>query len=167
MLLSSMTEHNENLLGRIISAPSDPIDGSPIEAAEHRRASLKAPGILLCCSVNQPMMNGLKPIDAMVFGRGQRELIVGDRQTDKTAIADEIKKLYCVYVAIGQKRSTVAQLFYLAQYREVAAFAQFGSDLDASTRFLLSRGARLTELLKQGQYLLLSLERQRPRAKGE
>ncbi|KAJ6558794.1 hypothetical protein DFH09DRAFT_1365036 [Mycena vulgaris] len=160
MLLSSMTEHNENILGRVLSAPGDPINGSPIEAIEHRRVSLKAPGILLRCSVDQPMMNGLKPIDAMVIGRGQRELIIGDRQTGKTAIADKTKKLYCVYVAIGQKHSTVAQLFYLAQYRAVAAFAQFGSDLDASTRFLLSRGARLTELLKQGQYLLLSLERQ-------
>ncbi|KAJ6477482.1 hypothetical protein DFH09DRAFT_1342162 [Mycena vulgaris] len=110
MLLSSMTEHNENILGRVLSAPGDPINGSPIEAIEHHRVSLKAPGILLRCSVDQPMMNGLKPINAMVIGRGQRELIIGDRQTGKTAIADETKKLYCVYVAIGQKRSTIAQL---------------------------------------------------------
>ncbi|RXW23052.1 hypothetical protein EST38_g2824 [Candolleomyces aberdarensis] len=341
------------LLGRVVNALGDPIDGKgPIEASERRRASVKAPGILPRRSVNQPMMTGLKPIDAMVpIGRGQRELIIGDRQTGKTAVAidtilnqrrwnegtDETKKLYCVYVAVGQKRSTVAQLvqtleendamkytiivaataseaaplqylapfsgcamgewfrdngkhalivyddlskqavayrqmslllrrppgreaypgdvfylhsrlleraakmsdkfgggsltalpiietqggdvsayiptnvisitdgqifleaelffrgvrpainvglsvsrvgsaaqtkimkkfagslkLYLAQYREVAAFAQFGSDLDASTRFLLNRGARLTELLKQGQYQPLSTEVQVP-----
>ncbi|KAG8744995.1 Alpha subunit of the F1 sector of mitochondrial F1F0 ATP synthase [Ceratobasidium sp. 414] len=338
------------LLGRVVDALGNPIDGKgPIEAAERRRASLKAPGILPRRSVNQPMQTGLKPIDAMVpIGRGQRELIIGDRQTGKTAVAidtilnqkrwndgkDEEKKLYCVYVAVGQKRSTVAQLvqtleendamkytiivaataseaaplqylapfsgcamgewfrkhaliiyddlskqavayrqmslllrrppgreaypgdvfylhsrlleraakmsdkfgggsltalpiietqggdvsayiptnvisitdgqifleaelffrgvrpainvglsvsrvgsaaqtkimkkfagslkLYLAQYREVAAFAQFGSDLDASTRFLLSRGARLTELLKQGQYQPLPTEVQVP-----
>ncbi|KAF5362415.1 hypothetical protein D9756_002238 [Leucocoprinus leucothites] len=341
------------LLGRVVNALGDPIDGKgPIEAAERRRASVKAPGILPRRSVNQPMMTGLKPIDAMVpIGRGQRELIIGDRQTGKTAVAidtilnqkrwndgnEEVKKLYCVYVAVGQKRSTVAQLvktleendamkytiivaataseaaplqylapfsgcamgewfrdngkhaliiyddlskqavayrqmslllrrppgreaypgdvfylhsrlleraakmsdkfgggsltalpiietqggdvsayiptnvisitdgqifleaelffrgvrpainvglsvsrvgsaaqtkimkkfagslkLYLAQYREVAAFAQFGSDLDASTRFLLSRGARLTELLKQGQYQPLATEVQVP-----
>ncbi|KAI6113116.1 P-loop containing nucleoside triphosphate hydrolase protein [Pisolithus sp. B1] len=323
------------LLGRVVDALGNPIDGKgPIEATERRRASLKAPGILPRRSVNQPMMTGLKPIDAMVpIGRGQRELIIGDRQTGKTAVAidtilnqkrwndgkDEEKKLYCVYVAVGQKRSTVAQLvktleendamkysiivaatatslpfsgcamgewfrdngkhavayrqmslllrrppgreaypgdvfylhsrlleraakmsdkfgggsltalpiietqggdvsayiptnvisitdgqifleaelffrgvrpainvglsvsrvgsaaqtkimkkfagslkLYLAQYREVAAFAQFGSDLDASTRFLLSRGARLTELLKQGQYQPLPMEVQVP-----
>lgn len=114
------------LLGRVVDALGDPIDGKgPIQAAERRRASLKAPGILPRRSVNQPMMTGLKPIDAMVpIGRGQRELIIGDRQTGKTAVAidtilnqkrwndgqEEDKKLYCVYVAIGQKRSTVAQL---------------------------------------------------------
>lgn len=341
------------LLGRVVDALGNPIDGKgPIEASERRRASVKAPGILPRRSVNQPMLTGLKPIDAMVpIGRGQRELIIGDRQTGKTAVAidtilnqrrwndgqDESKKLYCVYVAVGQKRSTVAQLvqtleendamkysiivaataseaaplqylapfsgtamaeyfrdngkhaliifddlskqavayrqmslllrrppgreaypgdvfylhsrlleraakmndkfgggsltalpiietqggdvsayiptnvisitdgqvfleselffrgvrpainvglsvsrvgsaaqtkimkkfagslkLYLAQYREVAAFAQFGSDLDASTRFLLSRGARLTELLKQGQYEPLPTEIQVP-----
>jgi len=341
------------LLGRVLDALGNPIDGKgPVEAVERRRASLKAPGILPRRSVNQPMQTGLKPIDAMVpIGRGQRELIIGDRQTGKTAVAldtilnqkrwndgkDETLKLYCVYVAIGQKRSTVAQLvqtleendalkytiivaataseaaplqylapfsgcamgewfrdngrhaliiyddlskqavayrqmslllrrppgreaypgdvfylhsrlleraakmndkfgggsltalpiietqggdvsayiptnvisitdgqifleaelffrgvrpainvglsvsrvgsaaqtkmmkkfagslkLYLAQYREVAAFAQFGSDLDASTRFLLSRGARLTELLKQGQYQPLAVEVQIP-----
>ncbi|KAF8327183.1 P-loop containing nucleoside triphosphate hydrolase protein [Cantharellus anzutake] len=341
------------LLGRVLDALGNPIDGKgPVEAIERRRASVKAPGILPRRSVNQPMQTGLKPIDAMVpIGRGQRELIIGDRQTGKTAVAldtilnqkrwndgqDESQKLYCVYVAIGQKRSTVAQLvqtleendalkytivvaataseaaplqylapfsgcamgewfrdngkhaliiyddlskqavayrqmslllrrppgreaypgdvfylhsrlleraakmndnfgggsltalpiietqggdvsayiptnvisitdgqifleaelffrgvrpainvglsvsrvgsaaqtkmmkkfagslkLYLAQYREVAAFAQFGSDLDASTRFLLSRGARLTELLKQGQYQPLAVEVQIP-----
>ena len=114
------------LLGRVVDALGNPIDGKgPINATERRRASLKAPGILPRRSVNQPMMTGIKPIDAMVpIGRGQRELIIGDRQTGKTAVAidtilnqkrwndgkDEEKKLYCVYVAIGQKRSTVAQL---------------------------------------------------------
>jgi F-type H+-transporting ATPase subunit alpha len=114
------------LLGRVVDALGNPIDGKgPIEAAERRRASLKAPGILPRRSVNQPMMTGIKPIDAMVpIGRGQRELIIGDRQTGKTAVAidtilnqkrwndgkDEDKKLYCVYVAVGQKRSTIAQL---------------------------------------------------------
>ena len=115
-----------NMLGRVVDALGNPIDGKgPIEAAERRRASLKAPGILPRKSVNQPMQTGIKPIDAMVpIGRGQRELIIGDRQTGKTAVAidtilnqkrwndgqDESKKLYCVYVAVGQKRSTVAQL---------------------------------------------------------
>ncbi|KAH2979741.1 Alpha subunit of the F1 sector of mitochondrial F1F0 ATP synthase [Aspergillus fumigatus] len=114
------------LLGRVVDALGNPIDGKgPIEAAERRRAQIKAPGILPRRSVNQPVQTGLKAIDAMVpIGRGQRELIIGDRQTGKTAIAldtilnqrrwnnsnDESKKLYCVYVAVGQKRSTVAQL---------------------------------------------------------
>src|SRR5712672_732712 len=114
------------LLGRVVDVLGNPIDGKgPIEAAERRRASLKAPGILPRRSVNQPMMTGIKPIDAMVpIGRGQRELIIGDRQTGKTDVAidtilnqkrwndgkDEDKKLYCVYVAVGQKRSTIAQL---------------------------------------------------------
>ena len=115
-----------SLLGRVVDALGNPIDGKgPIEATERRRAALKAPGILPRRSVNQPMMTGIKPIDAMVpIGRGQRELIIGDRQTGKTAVAidtilnqkrwnegkDEDKKLYCVYVAVGQKRSTIAQL---------------------------------------------------------
>jgi len=341
------------LLGRVVDALGNPIDGKgPIKSDERRRASLKAPGVLPRQSVKEPMMTGLKSIDAMVpIGRGQRELIIGDRQTGKTAVAidtilnqkrwndgsDESKKLYCLYVAIGQKRSTVAQLvqtleendalkysiiiaataseaaplqylapfsgcamgewfrdngkhaliiyddlskqavayrqmslllrrppgreaypgdvfylhsrlleraakmgnshgggsltalpvietqggdvsayiptnvisitdgqifleaelffkgvrpainvglsvsrvgsaaqskimkavsgslkLYLAQYRDVAAFAQFGSDLDASTRFLLNRGARLTELLKQKQYSPLAFEVQVP-----
>lgn len=114
------------LLGRVVDALGNPIDGKgPINAKEKRRAMLKAPGILPRQSVNQPVQTGLKSIDAMVpIGRGQRELIIGDRQTGKTAVAldamlnqkrwnntnDETKKLYCVYVAIGQKRSTVAQL---------------------------------------------------------
>ncbi|KAI5455176.1 Alpha subunit of the F1 sector of mitochondrial F1F0 ATP synthase [Naganishia albida] len=341
------------LLGRVVDALGQPIDGKgPINTSERRRAQSKAPGILPRRSVHEPMLTGLKSVDSMVpIGRGQRELIIGDRQTGKTAVAldtilnqkrfnngsDESKKLYCVYVAVGQKRSTVAQLvqtleendamkysivvaatasdaaplqylapfsgaamgeyfrdngkhaliifddlskqavayrqmslllrrppgreaypgdvfylhsrlleraakmneklgggsltalpvietqggdvsayiptnvisitdgqvfleaelffkgirpainvglsvsrvgsaaqtkvmkavagslkLYLAQYREVAAFAQFGSDLDASTRYLLARGSRLTELLKQKQYSPIATEVQVP-----
>ncbi|EGS16987.1 uncharacterized protein CTHT_0073120 [Thermochaetoides thermophila DSM 1495] len=114
------------LLGRVVDALGNPIDGKgPINYKEKRRAQLKAPGILPRRSVHEPVQTGLKSIDAMVpIGRGQRELIIGDRQTGKTAVAldailnqkrwnngtDEKKKLYCIYVAVGQKRSTVAQL---------------------------------------------------------
>ncbi|KAH7076505.1 ATP synthase-like protein subunit alpha [Paraphoma chrysanthemicola] len=116
----------EALLGRVVDALGNPIDGKgPIKTTEKRRAQLKAPGILPRRSVNEPVQTGLKSVDAMVpIGRGQRELIIGDRQTGKTAVAldamlnqgrwnkgaDEKKKLYCIYVAVGQKRSTVAQL---------------------------------------------------------
>jgi len=318
------------LLGRVVDALGEPIDGKgPIKAEGKSRVDIKAPGIIPRKSVHEPMATGLKAIDALIpIGRGQRELIIGDRQTGKTAIAldtilnqkplnastDEKIKLYCVYVAIGQKRSTVAQfvkvleengaldysivvaatasdpapmqflapfagcamgeyfrdngmhaviiyddlskqavayrqmsllleraaklnddhkggsltalpvietqandvsayiptnvisitdgqifletdLFYqgirpavnvglsvsrvgssaqtkamkkvagrikgeLAQYREMAAFAQFGSDLDATTQRLLSRGSRLTELLKQPQFSPLKMEEQ-------
>ncbi|MCW1934159.1 F0F1 ATP synthase subunit alpha [Pararhodobacter zhoushanensis] len=116
------------LLGRVVDGLGNPLDGKgPIEAAERRVADVKAPGIIPRKSVHEPMATGLKSVDAMIpVGRGQRELIIGDRQTGKTAVAldtilnqksyneaagdDESKKLYCVYVAIGQKRSTVAQL---------------------------------------------------------
>ncbi|CAG0897968.1 unnamed protein product [Darwinula stevensoni] len=341
----------EGLLGRVVDALGNPIDGKgPIASKLRRRVGMKAPGIIPRISVREPMQTGIKAVDSLVpIGRGQRELIIGDRQTGKTAIAidtiinqkrfndanEEKKKLYCIYVAIGQKRSTVAQivkrltdanamqyvivvsatasdaaplqylapysgcamgeyfrdngkhaliiyddlskqavayrqmslllrrppgreaypgdvfylhsrlleraakmndqngggsltalpvietqagdvsayiptnvisitdgqifleteLFYkgirpainvglsvsrvgsaaqtramkqvagsmkleLAQYREVAAFAQFGSDLDASTQQLLNRGVRLTELLKQGQYVPMAIEEQ-------
>jgi proton translocating ATP synthase F1 alpha subunit len=339
----------KGMLGRVVDALGIPIDGKgPLKDVQKRRVELKAPGIIARKSVHEPMQTGLKAVDSLVpIGRGQRELIIGDRQTGKTAIAldtilnqkelnkspNEKEKLYCVYVAIGQKRSTVAQmvktltdndsmqysivvaatasdpaplqflapysgcamgeyfrdngmhaliiyddlskqsvayrqmslllrrppgreafpgdvfylhsrlleraakmsdeagagsltalpvietqagdvsayiptnvisitdgqifleseLFYkgirpainvglsvsrvgsaaqvkamkqvsgslkleLAQYREVAAFAQFGSDLDAATQYLLNRGARLTEVLKQGQYSPLPIE---------
>jgi F-type H+-transporting ATPase subunit alpha len=114
------------LLGRVVDALGNPIDGvGPIEASERRRVEVKAPGIIPRQSVNEPVQTGLKALDSLVpIGRGQRELIIGDRQTGKTAVAidtivnqkavnegdDESKKLYCVYVAIGQKRSTVAQI---------------------------------------------------------
>jgi len=339
------------LLGRVVDALGNPIDGAgPLNAKTRFRVGLKAPGIIPRQSVKEPMQTGIKAVDSLVpIGRGQRELIIGDRQTGKTAVAidaiinqkrfndggEEKKKLYCIYVAIGQKRSTVAQivkrltsadamkysivvsatasdaaplqylapysgcamgeyfrdngmhaliiyddlskqavayrqmslllrrppgreaypgdvfylhsrlleraakmsdnqgggsltalpvietqagdvsayiptnvisitdgqifleteLFYkgirpainvglsvsrvgsaaqtksmkqvagsmkleLAQYREVAAFAQFGSDLDAATQQLLNRGVRLTELLKQGQYVPMAIEEQ-------
>ncbi|CAI4230069.1 unnamed protein product [Auanema sp. JU1783] len=339
----------DGLLGRVVDALGNPIDGKgPIPNTKRTRVEVKAPGIIPRLSVREPMVTGVKAVDSLVpIGRGQRELIIGDRQTGKTAIAidtiinqkrfndgnDESKKLYCIYVAVGQKRSTVAQivkrlsdagamdytivvsatasdaaplqflapysgcafgehfrdngkhaliifddlskqavayrqmslllrrppgreaypgdvfylhsrlleraakmnkslgggsmtalpvietqagdvsayiptnvisitdgqifleteLFYkgirpainvglsvsrvgsaaqtkamkqvagsmkleLAQYREVAAFAQFGSDLDASTQQLLNRGVRLTELLKQGQYVPMAIE---------
>ncbi len=115
----------KGLLGRVVDALGNPIDGKgPIQAAERKRVDVKAPGIIPRKSVHEPMATGLKAIDALIpVGRGQRELIIGDRQTGKTAIAldtilnqkplnatgDEKIKLYCVYVAIGQKRSTVAQ----------------------------------------------------------
>ncbi|MBO1906034.1 F0F1 ATP synthase subunit alpha [Microvirga sp. 3-52] len=115
----------KGLLGRVVDALGNPIDGKgPIEATERRRVDVKAPGIIPRKSVHEPMATGLKAIDALIpVGRGQRELIIGDRQTGKTAVVldtilnqkplnqgdDESQKLYCVYVAVGQKRSTVAQ----------------------------------------------------------
>ncbi|HZG44752.1 MAG TPA: F0F1 ATP synthase subunit alpha [Allosphingosinicella sp.] len=114
------------LLGRVVDGLGNPIDGKgPIEATERRRVEVKAPGIIPRKSVHEPMQTGLKALDALVpVGRGQRELIIGDRQTGKSAVAidtfinqraahqagDESKKLYCIYVAVGQKRSTVAQI---------------------------------------------------------
>ncbi len=116
----------KGLLGRVVDGLGNPIDGKgPIEATERRRVDVKAPGILPRKSVHEPMQTGIKAIDSLIpIGRGQRELIIGDRQTGKTAIAidtilnqkavnasnDESQKLYCIYVAIGQKRSTVAQI---------------------------------------------------------
>ncbi|MBT25628.1 MAG: F0F1 ATP synthase subunit alpha [Rhodobacteraceae bacterium] len=118
----------EGMLGRVVDGLGNPIDGKgPIKTPERSIADVKAPGIIPRKSVHEPMATGLKSVDAMIpIGRGQRELIIGDRQTGKTAVAldailnqksyndaagdDESKKLYCVYVAVGQKRSTVAQL---------------------------------------------------------
>ena len=116
----------KGLLGRVVDPLGNPIDGKgPIDATERRLVDVKAPGILPRKSVHEPMQTGIKAVDAMIpIGRGQRELVIGDRQTGKTAICvdtilnqkdinatgDESKKLYCVYVAIGQKRSTVAQI---------------------------------------------------------
>jgi F-type H+-transporting ATPase subunit alpha len=115
----------KGLLGRVVDALGNPLDGKgPIQATERRQVDVKAPGIIPRKSVHEPMATGLKAIDALIpIGRGQRELIIGDRQTGKTAIAldtilnqkplnatgDEKIKLYCVYVAVGQKRSTVVQ----------------------------------------------------------
>ena len=116
----------KGLLGRVVDALGNPIDGKgPIEATERRLVEVKAPGIIPRKSVHEPMQTGLKALDALVpVGRGQRELVIGDRQTGKTAVAidtiinqkaindsaDDDKKLYCIYVACGQKRSSVAQL---------------------------------------------------------
>ena len=116
------------LLGRVVDGLGNPIDGKgPIASTERSRVEVKAPGIIPRKSVHEPMQTGLKALDALVpVGRGQRELIIGDRQTGKTAVvldtfinqrdankaagADDSKKLFCIYVAIGQKRSTVAQI---------------------------------------------------------
>ena len=116
------------LLGRVVDGLGNPVDGKgPIKSKIRSVADVKAPGIIPRKSVHEPMATGLKSVDSLIpIGRGQRELIIGDRQTGKTAVAidailnqksyndaagaDESKKLYCVYVAIGQKRSTVAQL---------------------------------------------------------
>lgn len=116
----------KGLLGRVVDALGNPIDGKgPITDVSRARVEQKAPGIIPRKSVHEPMQTGLKAIDSLVpVGRGQRELIIGDRQTGKTAVildtiinqksvnatGDESKKLYCVYVAVGQKRSTVAQI---------------------------------------------------------
>ncbi len=115
----------KGLLGRVVDGLGNPIDGKgPIESTERRRVDVKAPGIIPRKSVHEPMSTGLKSIDALIpIGRGQRELVIGDRQTGKTAIIldtflnqkpahdedREADKLYCIYVAVGQKRSTVAQ----------------------------------------------------------
>ena len=125
----------KGLLGRVVDPLGNPLDGKgPIQGAERRRVDVKAPGIIPRRSVHEPMQTGLKAVDSLIpIGRGQRELIIGDRQTGKTAIAldtiinqksvnatgDEKQKLYCIYVAIGQKRSTVAQI--------VKTLEQFGA----------------------------------------
>jgi F-type H+-transporting ATPase subunit alpha len=122
----------KGLLGRVVDALGNPIDGKgPIDATERRVVDVKAPGIMPRKSVHEPMQTGIKAIDALIpIGRGQRELIIGDRQTGKTAIAidafinqkpyndaakDDAGKLFCIYVAIGQKRSSVAKLVKILQ----------------------------------------------------
>ena len=116
------------LLGRVVDGLGQPIDGKgPLVDVKQMRVEVKAPGIIPRKSVHEPMQTGIKAIDALIpIGRGQRELIIGDRQTGKTAVildtilnqkianqgTDESKKLYCIYVAVGQKRSTVAPVSY-------------------------------------------------------
>jgi len=116
----------KELLGRVVDALGNPIDGKgPINSEKRQRVEVKAPGIIPRKSVHEPVQTGIKAIDCLIpVGRGQRELIIGDRQTGKTAViidtiinqrtvnesGDESEKLYCIYVAVGQKRSTVAQL---------------------------------------------------------
>jgi F-type H+/Na+-transporting ATPase subunit alpha len=124
----------KEMLGRVVDALGNPIDGKgPIKATQRARVDVKAPGIIPRKSVHEPMATGLKAIDALIpIGRGQRELIIGDRQTGKTAVAldtilnqkplnvegaPESQKLYCVYVAVGQKRSTVAQFVKVLEER--------------------------------------------------
>jgi F-type H+/Na+-transporting ATPase subunit alpha len=124
----------KEMLGRVVDALGNPIDGKgPIRATQRARVDVKAPGIIPRKSVHEPMATGLKAIDALIpIGRGQRELIIGDRQTGKTAVAldtilnqkplnvegaPESQKLYCVYVAVGQKRSTVAQFVKVLEER--------------------------------------------------
>ena len=122
------TPVGKGLLGRVVDALGNPIDGKgPLEDVTRTRVEVKAPGIMPRQSVHEPMQTGLKAIDSLIpVGRGQRELIIGDRQTGKTAIAidafinqkatndaaggDDSKKLFCIFVAVGQKRSTVAQI---------------------------------------------------------
>merc|ERR1719237_1282076 len=135
-------------LGRVVDALGNPIDGKgPLGSSERFRVGLKAPGIIPRQSVSEPMQTGIKAVDSLVpIGRGQRELIIGDRQTGKTAVAidaiinqkgfndadDAKKKLYCIYVAIGQKRSTVAQIVKRLTdadaYRQMSLFAATASD---------------------------------------
>ena len=123
----------KGLLGRVVDGLGNPIDGKgPIKSDKRMRVDVKAPGILPRKSVHEPMATGLKAIDSLIpIGRGQRELVIGDRQTGKTAVIldtilnqkslnagnDESQKLYCVYVAIGQKRSTVAQFVKVLEER--------------------------------------------------
>src|ERR1700751_4142788 len=127
------------LLGRVVAALGGPIDGKgPLTNVERARVEVKAPGIVPRRSVHEPVQTGLKAIDALVpIGRGQRELIIGDRQTGKTALiidtilnqkqinagTDESRKLYCIYVAIGQKRSTVAQIVKTLQDYDALSYS--------------------------------------------
>jgi F-type H+-transporting ATPase subunit alpha len=126
------------MLGRVVDALGEPIDGEgPILSDQRQRIELKAPGIIPRKSVHEPMQTGLKAVDSLVpIGRGQRELIIGDRQTGKTAIAidtilnqkaaleagDLVKTLYCIYVAVGQKRSTVSNIVRLLRERDALKY---------------------------------------------
>jgi F-type H+-transporting ATPase subunit alpha len=129
----------KSLLGRVVDALGNPLDGKgPVMFEERRLVETKAPGIIPRKSVHEPMQTGIKSIDVLIpVGRGQRELIIGDRQTGKTALvidtfinqkkinegSDESKKLYCIYVAIGQKRSTVAQLVRTLEEQDVMKYS--------------------------------------------
>merc|ERR1719502_1228740 len=128
----------EGMLGRVVDGLGDPIDGKGvITDVTRQRIEVKAPGIIARQSVHEPMESGLKAVDSLVpVGRGQRELIIGDRQTGKTAVAidtiinqksinamgDKTKSLYCIYVAVGQKRSTVAQLMKTFQDTDAMSY---------------------------------------------
>jgi F-type H+-transporting ATPase subunit alpha len=128
----------DEILGRVVDALGNPIDGKgPINSDQRQRIELKAPGIIPRKSVHEPMQTGLKSVDSLVpIGRGQRELIIGDRQTGKTAVAldtiinqkpvneqgDDSRSLYCIYVAVGQKRSTVANIVRLFEEKDVLKY---------------------------------------------
>ena len=134
------TPVGKELLGRVVDGLGNPIDGKgPLDKGiKKSRVEVKAPGIIPRQSVNEPMQTGIKAVDALVpIGRGQRELIIGDRQTGKTAVAldtilnqvrfnsgsDESKKLYCIYVAVGQKQSTVSQLAAVLEQNNALAYS--------------------------------------------
>jgi proton translocating ATP synthase F1 alpha subunit len=124
------------LLGRIVNALGEPIDGFPLYTGRSARVDIKAPGIVFRAPVNEPLLTGIKAIDSLVpIGRGQRELIIGDRQTGKTSIAIDtilnqkienlkldVKKVYCIYTAIGQKRSSIAKLVALLKAAEALSY---------------------------------------------
>ncbi|RVC61392.1 F0F1 ATP synthase subunit alpha [Mesorhizobium sp. M4B.F.Ca.ET.088.02.2.1] len=167
------------LLGRVVDALGNPIDGKgPIKATERKRVDVKAPGIIPRKSVNEPMSTGLKAIDALIpVGRGQCELVIGDRQTGKTAIildtmlnqksvhenGPEKEKLYCVYVAVGQKRSTVAQFVKVLEERGALEYsivvAATASD-PAPMQFLAPfTGATMGEYFRDnGMHALISYD---------
>jgi len=127
------------ILGRVVDPLGNPLDGKgPLNTTERRKIDVKAPGIIARKSVAEPMQTGLKAVDSLVpIGRGQRELIIGDRQTGKTAVAldtilnqkqfndgsDESKKLYCIYVAVGQKQSTVSQLVQILEKNDALKYS--------------------------------------------
>src|ERR671934_153379 len=137
----------EAMVGRVVNALGQPVDGKgPIAAKEFRPIERYAPGVVDRRSVKEPLQTGLKAIDAMIpIGRGQRELIIGDGGTAQVKAMRQVA---------GKLRLD------LAQYRELAAFAQFGSDLDRATQVQLARGQRMVELLKQGQYQPLAVDKQ-------
>merc|ERR1739846_69986 len=120
----------DGLLGRVVDALGNPIDGKgPIEADHRARVGLKAPGIIPRQSVNEPMLTGIKAVDSLVpIGRGQRELIIGDRQTGKTSIAvdtiinQQTENVVCVYVGVGQKASTVAQVVNVLEEKDALSY---------------------------------------------
>ena len=170
------TPVGRGLLGRVVDALGNPIDGKgPIEDAEMSRVEIKAPGIIPRQSVSEPVQTGLKSIDSLIpIGRGQRELIIGDRQTGKTAVAvdtilnqkalfdadDPSKKLHCIYVAVGQKRSTVAQIVKTLEEQGAMAYttivAATASD-PAPTQFLAPyTGAAMGEFFRDnGEHALI------------
>ncbi|MGH0149242.1 UNVERIFIED_CONTAM: hypothetical protein FKN15_030246 [Acipenser sinensis] len=148
----------EELLGRVVDALGNAIDGKgPLGSKERRRVGLKAPGIIPRISVREPMQTGMKAVDSLIFletelfYKGIRPAINVGLSVSRVGSAAQTK-------AMKQVAGTMK--LELAQYREVAAFAQFGSDLDATTQQLLNRGVRLTELLKQGQYCPMAIEEQ-------